>query len=137
MIRSADTVSAPRALAFLRVATALVLWAHGLHRALTGGYVPFGGWLDSQGVPLGPLVAAGITLFEVVAPPVWALGWLVRPLCAVHAAVLLGGIAMVHLPSGWFVVGAGRNGMEFSVLLLCCLAASAWAAPGRGEGPSA
>ena len=28
---------------------------------------------------------------------------------------------MVHGPEGWFVVGGGRNGVEFSVLLICCL----------------
>ena len=27
---------------------------------------------------------------------------------------------------GWFVVGAGRNGMEYSVLLIACLLANAW-----------
>ena len=26
-------------------------------------------------------------------------------------------------PNGWFVVGAGRNGMEYSVLIVACLAA--------------
>jgi putative oxidoreductase len=32
---------------------------------------------------------------------------------------------MVHASNGWFVVGAGRNGVEYSVLLLCCLTAIA------------
>ena len=31
---------------------------------------------------------------------------------------------MVHASEGWWVVGAGRNGMEFSVLLIACLAAT-------------
>jgi hypothetical protein len=30
-------------------------------------------------------------------------------------------------------VGGGRNGMEYSVLLIACLLAVAWAAPGRRE----
>ena len=29
---------------------------------------------------------------------------------------------MVHWPVGWFVVGGGRNGMEYGVLLIVCLA---------------
>ena len=33
---------------------------------------------------------------------------------------------MVHAKAGWFVVGAGRNGMEYSVLLIVCLLALAW-----------
>lgn len=39
------------------------------------------------------------------------------------------GIVLVHAPHGWFVVGAGRNGMEYSVLLIVCLlllALQAW-----------
>jgi putative oxidoreductase len=28
---------------------------------------------------------------------------------------------MVHAPEGWFVVGLGRNGAEYSVLLIACL----------------
>jgi len=31
------------------------------------------------------------------------------------------GIALAHFPDGWFVVGGGRNGMEYSVLLILCL----------------
>ena len=36
-----------------------------------------------------------------------------------------------HFPEGWFVVGAGRNGMEYSVLLIAVLAALAWARVGH------
>ncbi len=31
------------------------------------------------------------------------------------------GIVLVHAPAGWFVVGHGRNGMEYSVLLIAAL----------------
>jgi putative oxidoreductase len=31
------------------------------------------------------------------------------------------GIIMVHYPEGWFVVGAGRNGVEFNFLLIFTL----------------
>ena len=31
------------------------------------------------------------------------------------------GIYFIHGRAGWFVVGAGRNGVEFSVLLILCL----------------
>ena len=36
------------------------------------------------------------------------------------------GIVLVHGPEGWFVVGMGRNGVEFSVLLLAALASFIW-----------
>jgi putative oxidoreductase len=31
------------------------------------------------------------------------------------------GIAIVHFKEGWFVVGAGRNGVEFNFLLIVVL----------------
>ncbi|MDQ2769867.1 MAG: hypothetical protein M3Y54_05135 [Bacteroidota bacterium] len=34
---------------------------------------------------------------------------------------LLPGLATVHWTEGWFVVGGGRNGTQFSVLLFVCL----------------
>jgi len=51
-----------------------------------------------------------------------------------HIVILALGAALVHYPWGWFVVGAGRNGMEYSVMLLIGLAAVAWAyAPRRSS----
>jgi len=44
-----------------------------------------------------------------------------------HAAILTLGMILVHWPEGWFVVGGGRNGMEYSVLLIISLLAIAWA----------
>ena len=43
------------------------------------------------------------------------------------AVQLAAGIALVHAREGWFVVGLGRNGVEFSVLLIGCLVALALA----------
>jgi putative oxidoreductase len=31
------------------------------------------------------------------------------------------GIAMIHYNEGWFVVGGGRNGMEFNFLLIASI----------------
>ena len=36
-------------------------------------------------------------------------------------SLLLMGIIMVHFQEGWFVVGGGRNGMEYNFLLICAL----------------
>ena len=44
-----------------------------------------------------------------------------------HIGIIGLGMFLVHYPAGWFVVGAGRNGMEYSVLLLAGLIAVAWA----------
>lgn len=39
---------------------------------------------------------------------------------AKFSAIDLVGIWLVHLPTGWFVLGLGRNGAEYSVLLITC-----------------
>ena len=43
------------------------------------------------------------------------------------AAIYIAGVVLVHAREGWFVVGAGRNGVEYSVLLIACLPAIAHA----------
>ncbi|MFT3754889.1 MAG: DoxX family protein [Pseudoxanthomonas sp.] len=105
----------------LRWMLAGFLAAHGWARFLTGGVVPFGAWLDAQGIPWGVGIAVSITALEMVGTPLYALGIGVFPLSVVYAAIYFTGIILVHLPAGWFVVGLGRNGAEYSVLLITCL----------------
>lgn len=38
-----------------------------------------------------------------------------------HFVIILMGIFLVHLPNGWFVVGHGNGGIEYSVLILTVL----------------
>lgn len=116
------------ALAAVRIMVAILLFIHGLSRLIHDGVVPFGGWLDTQGFPFGLGIAWFVTGYELVAAPLLAIGlrrW-VTPICVVFIAIYSFGIWLVHWPAGWFVVGAGRNGMEYSVLLIVCLAAIAW-----------
>ncbi|MFO1253272.1 MAG: DoxX family protein [Inhella sp.] len=116
-----------QALTALRLTLGLLILIHGAYRAWSGGYAPFGAWLDSQGIPFGAAVAIAITALEVLGAPLLAWGrWAVMPLCLLFAAVYAVGIAMVHAPFGWFVVGAGRNGAEYSVLLIVGLLATGW-----------
>ena len=51
-----------------------------------------------------------------------ALGVCVRPIAILLMLVYATGIALLHAHEGWFVVGAGRNGSEYSVLLIASLA---------------
>lgn len=108
-------------LSVIRIAVAGLLAAHGWSRLIVGGVVPFGEWLTGKGFPLGFLIASGITAFEILGTPLLALRKFVFPLTMAYACILLIGIVMVHAPEGWFVVGNGRNGMEYSVLLILCL----------------
>ena len=105
----------------LRVAVASVPLIHGLARVRLGIVDDFGGFLSASGFPGGDAIAWALTVVEIVGGPLLAAGLLVRPLAIWFACQIATGIAMVHAREGWFVVGAGRNGVEYSVLILACL----------------
>lgn len=105
----------------LRLVIAVIIASHGWHRLLSGGYEPFGGWLESQGFPFGVALALGITLYEVIGSVFLAWGKQIAYLCIGYIAIYATGLVMVHLPSGWFVVGSGTNGIEYSVLIITAL----------------
>ena len=115
-----------RALLLLRLLLAGLIAAHGWARWIAGGVAPFGTWLDGLGFPLGFWIAVAITAYEIAGTPLLALGRWVSLLCIGYCFIYLMGIVLVHWPAGWFVVGLGRNGMEYSVLLVTCLALQAW-----------
>lgn len=104
----------------LRVTLAGLIAAHGWARLLAGAVEPFAGWLTTLGLP-GLLIAWGITAVEILGTPLFALGRLAFPLSLLYAAIYTAGIVTVHAPAGWFVVGLGRNGAEYSVLLIVAL----------------
>ncbi len=105
-----------------RLLVALLIGVHGWYRLLHDGSPVFGEWLAGEGVPLPYVVAWGVTCAEILGSACLALGLCVRPFAALFMAVYSMGIVLVHAPEGWFVVGAGRNGMEYSVLLIGSLA---------------
>lgn len=105
-----------------RVLVAGLIGIHGWARMLADAVFPFGGFLDAQGFPFGVGIAWGITLLEIVGTILIMVGSRYTAiLCLVFAAIYAAGIVMVHAPEGWFVVGLGRNGMEYSVLLIASL----------------
>lgn len=116
-------------LSLVRIGVAVLIFIHGAFRAshwdpyVTG----FGEWLGTQGFPEGFYWAAGVTLYELIAPLFILARRFVTLACLGHIGIIALGAWLVHYPDGWFVVGAGRNGMEYSVLLLIALIAVAWA----------
>lgn len=120
-------------LVILRVYLAATMVIHGTARINAGGVAPFGEFLSEQGFPLGLYLAWGITIFEIAGAIVLATGYFVSALALIFAAELIMGIILVHAPEGWFVVGLGRNGMEYSVLLVISFLAIAFAFGGKSE----
>jgi putative oxidoreductase len=125
-----------QALAFIRMALATLLFVHGIARVLADGVAPFGVFLESRGFPFGLGIAWFVTVFELVAAPVFAAGRWITPIALVFSAIYACGIWLVHAPAGWFVVGLGRNGAEYSLLIIACLLANAWAHRTRSSVPT-
>ncbi len=107
----------------IRAVFCLLIAIHGWARLLSGAVEPFGLWLDDQGLLWGTAIAWSITVLEIVGSVLLFAGAVVGPLCASYALIYFSGLLLVHAEHGWFVVGLGRNGMEYSVLLLTCLLA--------------
>ena len=105
----------------LRVAVASIFIIHGMTRAILGTVDDFGGFLSSSGLPAGLAIAWTITIVEIVGGLALAAGLAVGPLALWFGVQIAVGILMVHGKAGWFVVGAGRNGAEYSILILACL----------------
>lgn len=106
------------ALSFVRIAAAGNMLIHGISRAVTGGVSGFDEYLTSLGFP--PYTAFLITAFELIAAVLIIINRWTSMLSIFFCIELIAGIILVHGPEGWFVVGHGRNGSEYSVLLLIC-----------------
>ena len=112
---------AGRSLDIVRITVALLLLVHSAYRIILGDVPGFGQYLGSAGYPLGVALAWLITLVTLAASIAMIVQRLVVPACISHMVVLVVGIIMIHASAGWFVVGGGRNGMEYSILLIACL----------------
>lgn len=105
----------------LRLTLAVLLAAHGWARLIYGGVEPFGAWLNNLGFMIGPAIAWGVTIYEIIGTLLLAAKRFVFPVTISFCLIYLTGLVLVHFPAGWFVVGLGRNGMEYSVLLIVVL----------------
>jgi putative oxidoreductase len=110
----------------VRITVALVLSVHSIVRIIDGHVSGFGRSLGSIGFPLGIGLAWLITLSTLAASVALVLRRLVVPACICHMIVLVAGIFLNHIHDGWFVVGSGRNGMEYSAVLIACLTGVLW-----------
>ena len=109
----------------LRFAVALILIMHSVPGMFNNGIHEFGTlYLNKVGfAPYGVLLAWLIKLSHVVAAVLLLLNKYVKIASILTIFVLIMGIIMVHYPEGWFVVGGGRNGVEFNFLLIFVLLA--------------
>ena len=107
----------------LRSIVAIILLTHSIPGMLDGGVNNFGNlYLNEVGfAPVGVLVAWIVKGSHVVCAVLLLLNKYIKWACIVTIGILIAGIIMVHAPEGWYVVGGGRNGMEYNTLLICVL----------------
>ncbi len=107
----------------LRVAVAIILIMHSVPGMLNNGVNDFGKhYLNEVGfAPLGIPLAWAIKISHVVVALCLLFEKYVKWACLITIAILIAGIIMVHAKEGWFVVGGGRNGVEFNFLLIVVL----------------
>lgn len=110
------------ALSIIRYAVSGIMISHGVARVLSNGVAPFGEFLGMNGIPFGVVVAGGITAFEILGGLTLLVGKYIKPISLLFICEHIAGITLVHSPHGWFVVGLGRNGMEYSALLILLFA---------------
>lgn len=107
----------------LRFAVVVILIMHGVPGMFDNGVNDFGNlYLNQQGfAPFGVPLAWAIKLSHVAAAVCLIFQKFVKWACGITIFILIMGIVMVHFPEGWFVVGGGRNGVEFNFLLIAAL----------------
>ena len=120
VLATSSGASAP----ILRLGLALVLFPHGAQKLLGwyGGY----GWSGTMGFLTGKIglptpVAALVILIESIGPLFLLLGLLTRPVALGVIAIMIGAIATVHAPNGFWMNWSGAQageGFEYHLLVI-------------------
>ena len=107
----------------LRLAVAIILLMHSIPGMFNNGINDFGNlYLNQIGfAPIGVPLAWAIKLSHVICAFCLLFQKYVKWAGIVTIIVLVMGIVLVHFKEGWFVVGGGRNGVEFNFLLIVAL----------------
>jgi putative oxidoreductase len=109
----------------LRIAVAIILLTHSIFGIFDNGINDFGNlYLNQIGfAPFGVFLAWSIKLSHIIAAILLFLNKYIKLAGFVTIFVLIMGIILVHFKEGWFVVGGGRNGVEYNFLLIVVLIA--------------
>ena len=109
------------AITVLRIVMGIIFITHGAARFYYSSIEGFGSYLDSKGFVIGLILAWIVTLGEIIGGALLVSGFFVRYAIVFHAIVIITGLVLIHIPNGWFVVGHGTGGVEFSLLILAVL----------------
>ena len=110
----------------LRLVLCAILFTHGSYRLLHGDAPLLGHLLQDEKIPAPYLSAYLVCLAETGGTLLIALRLMVLPVSCILIGIYATGIYLFHGPSGFFVVGPGENGWEYSLLLITCLVVTTW-----------
>lgn len=108
----------------IRFSLATIFLSHSLHGIFTNNDVnDFGNlFLNQIGfAPFGVFIAWATVISQIVTSLLLLADKYTKVASAINILILISGVITVHFKEGWFVVGAGRNGMEFSFVLIFML----------------
>lgn len=105
---------------FIRFALAIIMLMHSLPSFVTMDVLNFGSdYLAHHGFGiLGVPTAILIKLIQLLTVPALVFNRYVKICSVLNIVILVTGIVMIHFDEGWYVVGGGRNGVEFNFLLI-------------------
>jgi putative oxidoreductase len=110
----------------LRLVLCAIVFTHGAYRFYEGTSPILGQILESHGFPFGTFLAYSVNTVETVGGVLLALRLLVIPVCLSLSTIYITGIILFHRHEGFFVVGPGTGGWEYSALLITCALVTAW-----------
>jgi putative oxidoreductase len=107
----------------LRITLFIILIMHSVPGMLNGGVNAFGTrYLNEVGfAPVGVPLAWAIKLSHIACAILLLINRYINIASIITIIILVMGIVMVHFKEGWYVVGGGRNGVEFNILLISVL----------------
>lgn len=116
----------------LRLVLCAILFTHGAYRLYEGSTPILGEILEEKGFPFGVFLGYSVNTVETVGSLLLALRLFVLPVSFMLATIYITGVILFHRHNGFFVVGPGTGGWEFSAILITCLLVTAWENRARG-----
>ncbi len=111
----------------LRLVVGGTFLAHAYQKFVMFGMSGVTGAFGKMGVPMPGVMAPLTSIIELLGGLLLVLGLFTRYAGAALAFIMLGAIATVHLPNGFF----SPNGVEYPLVLLVAAVALALMGPGR------